>query len=345
MKIQIPKRLPRLVEPQRYGLNGRLPNPRAFQRVATAANHIAARRGKLLFVKSAQLAHVHLGVAGTNTTWMWKSRTGAAARSVTFMVGLGTNATTILPPPDPRCYFSLDDGVSVVNTEQLRHAKRASESLPSTGIDITNISHLRIEQPVSPDTEYAFSLILEEYARVVYLCAYETPSDVRDTGHMIVDPAPFLAENPIYDMGPLVRQVNGLRQTQGQPVFNWCREFDDATSPTTSSSILTNILDGSTELSDTSAGHRFSLRHRGRPDGMVPLVVSAHGVNTQEISDVKVLFDDGTEAQLGFGTVEGWADTAVLVPDTVTKADIQFAVNNIVGGTLRLDAVSVYQYG
>ncbi|HET6613675.1 MAG TPA: hypothetical protein VFG83_16865 [Kofleriaceae bacterium] len=338
MKISIPQRLPRLIEPERYGLNGRVPNPRAFQRMAQAANHIAARRGKVLFCKYLQLSAGPTAIEAF-TPWMWKQRTSKSATSVTIMMGIAPGADT-----GAECWVTLDDGTTEIETE---HRSYGLTNSPLSEIPLAVISHAVIEQEVSPDTVYEWALHVAGFARVAYLLVYETPSVAREHGDMIVDPAPFLAQAPIYDVGALVRQVNDLRTTGAQPVCNWCRTWTEADAPSTSSSVSANALDDSTVLSDTSAGARFSLRHRGRIDGAVPLVINARGEllsGTQGVVTVK--FSDGSSAFMGsFTTAAGatWATDQIVVPDTVDKADIYFAANG--GGTFRLDAVSVYQYG
>lgn len=341
-KHLVPRFWPAPMATDRHGRNGAIPTSGHMRRLAQGFNFVSTRQKRQLLMKSRLLKNVDVAMPLFYDQWPFFFRSGENTSGIRISIGQALVGTGVGGSISIRRFSDL---VLIDQIDLNYNGLRAtSEVAPS---DIHHGTYTLTG--LAANTEYYVTTTLFVDARIVYMTAVEMAGGIGflgiadDADEGVCNPGAFLDEAPIYDahISDLVNASNSLWKHNGAQLLHWSAE-NETDSPVISAASYTNVVDGSTAVSSTSAGvNLFTQYHNTENRTTIPVrfAAKAHLLTGAGTFDVRLT--DGTN-NIDLNVASGWAvATASVPPQAGVKWDIQAKVTS---GTWRLDAVCLQEY-
>ena len=232
-------------EPVRRGVrNGAMPPAPAFTELAYLVNQVLAKRKKVVFHKWINEADAYETVTSADT-WRFYFRAGANVNKVRCRMVLAPVEDTEGNAPDPRIFWTTDDGATATAQTTVRYNVR--KTAPYTVVPDDWVTVTQDWTAISANTEYRATLTQVDKLRVLGCTVWEIPDFAYDTSaDVVVNPKGIIANQGIFDrdLNDLVATLTTLWKQQGTHFFNWTRP--STTAITTINTAYVNVVDTST---------------------------------------------------------------------------------------------------
>lgn len=339
-KHNLTRKLPAIIEPDRFCRNGALPQPALWQRIGRGLDHIAGYRKKMFFCQGMDLISLpESSGAGTVTQWYCYHHTGENVTKLRFMLGLATaykSGTTFADP-------YADVYIGGASAGELHYAR--NDSLNITPADVFWGA---IDCDASADTAYEIELRVTNGARIASACGYEVQENpVDDSLPGGCDPSGFLGQGQILGSGiqGLLEASTNLLKHNAAPILSWTQPYWGQ-QKTITSSAWTNIIDGtSTSVSSSSPGWKPHLSYHDTAARDVPVVLAVrYGVSAIGTMKARIADSGGGLLTVNLSGLagSGWATATGTIPASTGKVDLQFQSDGT--NTLSLYGAALYQY-
>lgn len=338
------RRYPRLIEYRRYAKNGYVPEAPFRRRVVNAQNHVMAFRRKT-FLESNNIAP-GVGLAGSGIRYRGYGHSGHGATHLGIIVGIMLDNSSLGADPAVRFKSSAATGEVILHAGNYTGTPTDSPS---------EIIWRDGQLAITANTAFDFSVATEDYARICSVLVYEIASDVVTAAtNYYIEEAPGV-DFPIWDAS-MERSHVGMSQLwrrNAGHLMTWPGS-GTGTNPTYNSITWTNVIDGATTVSATTAPIAYlgdatvNLEPwRRYSKTTLDVVLAVHcSVTGSATGEVRLIDTVGTRASItGMGTGSAWYTTATTMSglDTMGKVDLQCRTSNA-ANTVTLNAVSLYAY-
>jgi hypothetical protein len=331
-----------------WARNGLHPDARLASALNEHANQAALYRPKQYFNYMGRLdttigVGVPSGTAGTRTRWRFAARSGPYAHAIGAIVAMvepdnGTDQNTYAT-------LTITNGAgSTLGTATFVYGVRPIATSVACGGWPLVKQIMAVVDGIPADTEI-FGLFSDvDYGRLSSCCVFELPSLSENGGYLasnITTHSAILSTHRQY----AAEVSNAVWQKGGAQVMNWSA---NSTAITTTSAVAVNIIDSSlTAVSATSPGYTLDMRNKARLSQTtgVPVVMKVYASVTATMTGtVKLVNSSGVTVLTASitSTTGAWVSVSGVLPATLEKYDLMFSTT---GGTLSLNAVSVYEYG
>ncbi len=195
-KFKVPYHCPNRFDLERYCMNGQVPNPSAFRRLADGFNHVTTVQKKQVAAFVTDWDSAPSGSTSNRIAWPCAFRTSRGTGGLIVALGVVKSDTVGATEPFVRLrVFALTDGTesTVISEKDVYFNQRAS----AASIIPDDVNHqIAVLGGLSPNTEYKLKFSAQDGARIVYASAWEA----RSTGVLtIVGDQP--ADNMLVDDG------------------------------------------------------------------------------------------------------------------------------------------------
>lgn len=335
---------PRLLQPGRYNYNGQIVDAMFNRMAGRAMNHCSAYRRKFLAAWQQSL----IGDAGNGTFGSWRGfvHTGHhCAHLEVIMLLLRPDGGA-----DPHAYVTITpDATGIISdtSDFLRHSLIDATSVDQPDHWVWGRTTLN----AADDTDYWLHLNVVDEARVLSVCVFEvgtTDGTVDDTVTGVVNPIVSVGD-PIFDdqQDDLAVGLGELLRTNRSHMFSWGSY--DGFGNSVVGAAWANVIDTAMPaINAASPGFVWESEYHNtysRTD--VPVVLAVYATRSAGIGGQtgEVKIDDGAGNIIAITGIvaAGWYTQAGTLPAAAaTKYDVQARAPT--GGTVRVDAVSVYEY-
>jgi hypothetical protein len=347
-----PKKYQPNLEPLRFARNGMIPSS-AFVGGSSGfsgrQNHSLSYRRKC-FLATGDFDNAPTGVVGDTVLYRAYCHTGHATTHIGFRIGMGLDSHASATDPRIEVKITISGGASTTAT--VRHGINSD----GTSDAPYQMSVRRLTIAANADTRYEIEIKAINYARPVFVVAYEIAPAIIDEATDYFHESQVSVGHPVFD-NLRSRALIGMSQMwrhNGSHLLTWPGAVD-GTSPTYSTATWTNVLDATTAVAASSAGYylggdadTYLTRHCRQSDGTtLNVVLAVHGscsiLNTGE---VRLEDSTGTRCSItGITTTPQWhvATTTIANVDTMGKVDLQARTGSVIN-TFTLNAACLFSY-
>lgn len=335
----------------RFAQNGDIPSTSALRRVARAYNFVSTHQRKLVFAKAYHTQSTPVGALASVRNNHFIFRTGENVDSVAVMVGLAP--ADVAGAEYARATLELLDGTNTL-TGRAMTTSSVDTLVTYTPTQVAwQWSELTVAgDTLLPDTVYRGSLVLTNYCRPHSLMVYEKAKTVAASSNDgATDALKWEAGRPLYDADAQSLAETGtlLWRHNAAHLLSWSQK-SQATPITFSATTWTNLLDGTTAWSATSAGYSIATQYHDtqKKSVRVQLAIYAERVSGTGTLDVRLMETGGqllgrsgiTTAQAS--ATPGAVFSHLITAKAATKADLQLQCSAT--ATWNIYAINLWEY-
>lgn len=353
------KRMTKLLHPERWCLNGDLPDAYFVRTAERYLNHCTAYRKKTWFSVDGELASTTANeVEGSDSDvvyWRGRGKTGTAVSQLRFKIIAGR-----FQPSNGVSTNTIEIDITIAGGATTTYTTRHG-SFTGTPSDAPNqIVSIRRHIPVDPETTYEVAIRGVDGGRPISVVCYEWADPIIDDDrnyYCAVGPG---ATFPIDDrlQQELIEGASRTWLANGASLLAWCGTGAGTAVSQTGTTWL-NLIDGSsTSVSASTPGFYFDNEStlgttlesllpmcRLSAGNDLPVTIAAYA-NTSAGSTGEIRFHDGSTTLCSLGsigtTLQWWSsDTVLLNVDTLAQMDLQLR-NGTAGQTTNVYAVALY---
>lgn len=183
----VSRKIPRIIHPRRYARNGELVKAAVGGQLADSLNHTLAYRRKCVMAWSQDWTSIPGGVFGPADWVHGAFYAGVGADKVRFLIGMVPDDSGL--GADPEVYIKLGEvGMSLSTSDSLHYGLSDGGTVNELG----DLYRGEIDISVTEGTVYEWKLVVEDYARPVFCCAYEIAGSPVDTADGAVEPTMYV---------------------------------------------------------------------------------------------------------------------------------------------------------
>lgn len=340
--------------------NGVMPPAPCMSDLSYLVNLILAKRPKVLFHEWINEADCYDTTTQADT-WRFMWRSGPNGTRVRCRMILAPVEDTEVNAPDPRVFWTTDDGTTATAQATIYSNVRVSAST------IDPDEWIVVQQDwtaITADTLFRATLTQVDRLRVLSCTVWELPDSAYDTASdVVINPKGFNTNQGIYDrdLNDLVATLTTLWKQQGTVFFNWTRPSTAAI--TTINTSYVNVVDtGTTAWAAASEGFYSYPQYHGALETFnsgtnretVPIVFWAYLAISDAAQTVTVALVDSnntTASPIATVTRTG-ATSAAFVTATASwsapsnasmKLDVYFKTSDA-GATASVYAAGCFMY-
>jgi hypothetical protein len=312
-------------------------------------NQLAAGRLKVPFQK--HIPHGRHANASDSPadTWRFAFHSSPLATELTIRMVLAP--TTVATAAASATWTSetglTGSGTTAVHPAVQSRAAEASKDPPSNWYEAT------ARCPISSDTDYRFTLAVDDGAFVISATAYETPRTSLDTATdtLSVDPRPFVDGQPIYDaqavdfLAALDKQWKRGRAHLG----SWC--VDAVTAETRTSATYANLWNQSVtayrayDAAPSSPGWIVTPAYRDSLDSTnVACVGYCYASQAAATGNVRFVGASGTLATIAITGAATWYSTTFNLSGATATDKIEVMIAGSGAAAVSLYAAGAFIY-
>lgn len=216
-KFKVPFSCPQRFDLERFAMNGQVPHPMAFRRLADGFNHVVTAQKRQVFMYSCDWASLATPISAASILWPVAFRTSRGTTALVISIGLvKTDFGAVTNPSVTVIAAPLGGGGSVATVDIYFNQRSSGASVVPDDVN----HQLRVLDGLTPNTEYKLEIQAINGARPIFCSIFErkatgvlavvegmpTRYEVDDGDDDVCNPASFTAEGDILADG-LTRMV------------------------------------------------------------------------------------------------------------------------------------------
>lgn len=342
------KRYPRIMHPNKWCMNGMIPDAYFWRQAVDAANHVLAYRPKM-FMSIGDMDNRVSSAAGTVNAYRFQCSTGWGTKSIRFDLTMGQD--NVKPNgSNPNAVIDVVNvNGTVVGTSTIYYG--ANIDADQTTDALNEYGEFSVDIDVNPGTTYTVVVNAVGSGRILALAAYEIHHDTVDPVVNYFVRQATSVFTPIFDANReiVLRSLSEVYRFNGAHLMTYPGDGTGAAVSTTGTT-WTNFIDGATAYADDSAGFDFDptslvVSCRLKDVNVLPVTFAVYGNVTAGVSLGEVRLQDSLGTACSLATIDtalGWysVDTTIDLTTRNNKIDLQF--RNKAAGTTNIYAVCLY---
>lgn len=348
------RQYPANIAPERFSLNGRVPNPAGWRGIANGYNFVSSYMRKQVLSYCWDVQSIPASAGGTNAYLYFPFRTGENVSKLVAMLGVAPADSASTPDPSVRLRAVPASPGSVVTGDWTRYY-RIDTTSTFTPDKPQDVQWVRTSIDLSSNTLYRGAIDVASNAKLWAATVWEeAPLLADDSVTGVCDPAAFEAYGPIRseDIQDVITTGTKLWQHNGGHLFSWSSKGLNSVSVdnTAPGSNWTNVLNlTSTSVTANTPGWVLSTAFMDSVSNNVPLEMGVYATRISGTGTLEVRLRSASGTLASVTGIAGTMDPFVTATTSTaatssggTKFDLQCRV---VGTALfYLEAVGLWLY-